>query len=77
MIYMYSGTPPSGHPWNAAIYDNVDTLLGPEYYLHRLTYNQNPWNADTSLFRKADTWPQPYHRPYKLTLMVDTLTKNL
>ena len=23
--------------------------------LHKPTYNQNPWNAETSLFRKADT----------------------
>ena len=38
------------------IYDNADILLSPECYLHRLTYKQTPWNADTSLFRKADTW---------------------
>ena len=59
MNNIYSGTPPSGHPWNAAIYDNADTSLSPECYLHKLTYNQNPWSADTSLFRKVDTWLCP------------------
>ena len=60
--YNYSGTPPYRHPWNAAIYivyDNADTLLGPECYLHRLTYIQNPWNVDTPLFHKVDAWLGP------------------
>ena len=32
-----SGTPPYGHPRNATICDNADTLLSLEYHLHRLT----------------------------------------
>ena len=64
----YSGTLPYKHPWTTTIYDNADTLLGSEYYLHRLTYmyNQTPRNADTSLFYKADTWlgPQQYITAY-------------
>lgn len=35
----YSGTPPSGHTSNAAIYGNADILLGPECDIHGLTYN--------------------------------------
>lgn len=32
---MYSGTLPYGHPWNVAIHDNADTLLGPKFvYIH-------------------------------------------
>ena len=55
----YSGAPPYGYPWNMAIYDNADTLLGPEHYLHRLTCNQTHWNVDMSLFREVDTWLGP------------------
>ena len=47
---------------------NVDTSIGLECYLHRLAYNQNPWNADTLLYILYLAWPQQYHHPYKLTL---------
>ena len=50
-------------PLNAAIYNNADTLLNPEYHLHRLTctytYKQTPQNVDTSLIHEADTWFDP------------------
>ena len=42
-LYEYSGTPRYGHPWNADVYDNVDSLPGDEankeLWLKRHEYN--------------------------------------
>ena len=56
-MYSVEASPPYGHLWKVAIYNNVDTLFGPEYNM--LLYIQNPWNAETSIFRKAEGSPVP------------------
>ena len=56
-MYSVEASPPYVYLWKVAIYNNVDTLFGPEY--NTLLYIQNPWNAETSIFLKADRFPSP------------------
>ena len=51
-----SGTPPSRHPWNAAIYNNADTLLGQECDLH-IIKPPEMWPPCYSIKRTLDIAP--------------------
>ena len=57
----YTWSPDPHSPWDWGVWP---VRLLPHYVrsqmkLHKPTYKQNPWNAETSLFRKADTTYSP------------------
>ena len=58
----------------AAIYDVADTFFHPKcIFIIMFVYNQNPWNVETLIFRKADRFPMQSQQYLNCTKLFDSL----